>query len=121
MTLPEAIARMEGFYVAGTRAARNNNPGNIEYGVFARRYGAAIEKANGHSIARFAYFPSVDVGFRALNDLLMAHYSGLTVAQAIAKYAPATENDTQNYINQVCHWIGCDALTPVDSLLQKVA
>ena len=34
-TFLEAIAREEGFYVKDTRAQRNRNPGNIEYGKFS--------------------------------------------------------------------------------------
>ena len=110
-TLAQAIATMEGFYASqNTRAKRNNNPGNIEYGSFAKRYGAT------GSDGRFAIFPDAEHGFNALNALLSSPaYRGLTVAQAIAKYAPANENDTQNYIAMVCEWTG---LLPT-SILEK--
>jgi len=108
-TLAEAIATMEGFYASkATRAARNHNPGNLEYGPFAKKYGAT------GSDGRFAIFPDDASGFRALNALLSSPaYSGLTVAEAIAKYAPATENDTKNYIRMICEWTG---LQPKDLL-----
>jgi hypothetical protein len=99
----EAIAREEGFYVAGTRAQRNHNPGNIEWGEFARAHGA-IE-----GDPRFAVFPDDEMGFACMRALMLGAYRGLTVAQAIAKWAPPNENDTQSYITNVCHWTG---LTP---------
>ena len=76
----------------GTRAWRNNNPGNIRYTEFARRAGA-IGQAGG-----FAVFPNEDVGMRAIEQLLRSDsYRNLTVAGAISKYAPPTENNTAGY------------------------
>jgi hypothetical protein len=98
MTLSEAIAREEGYYVFGTRARRNNNPGNLEYGAFTRAYGAT------HGDPRFAIFPTPEIGFTALINLLTKHYGGKTVADAIRSYAPSTENDTESYIRNICAW-----------------
>lgn len=100
MTLMDAIARMEGFLVPGSRAARNHNPGNIVYGPFA------IENGATGSDGRFAIFPDDATGFTALKNLLVRFYSGLTLTQAINKYAPSNENDTGNYISNVSQWTG---------------
>ena len=120
MTLLKAIATEEGFYVDGSRAQRNHNPGNLDYGPFAAAYGATrveeippgIEEA-----PRFAYFPDDDTGFAALRALLECpEYAGLTVEAALRKYAPASENDTQLYVQHVCEWTGCrptDLITDV--------
>ena len=114
LMLSEAIARMEGFYTKGSRAQRNNNPGNIEYGEFARNCGASrIEFTQPGVNPRFAYFPTLDDGFRCLRNLLQEHYSGKTIAQAIAKYAPSTENNTELYIKNICDWTGLDAATVI--------
>ena len=102
-TFLEAIAREEGFYVKDTRAQRNHNPGNIEYGKFSIAHGAL------RGDPRFAVFPTAVDGFACMSALFKSAYQGLTVAQAIAKWAPSNENDTQSYINNVCKWTG---LTP---------
>ena len=111
MTLLEAIAREEGFYVEGTRAQRNHNPGNIEYGKFTTAHGAI------HGDPRFAVFPSDDAGFACMRALFQSAYKGLTVAQAIAKWAPPNENDTTSYINNICGWTGLPADKLIDDCL----
>lgn len=64
----QAIARQEGFYTAGTIPQRANNPGDIEWGDFARRHGATsyITAAGGHQIA---VFPDTGTGWDALYAL----------------------------------------------------
>jgi hypothetical protein len=103
-TFMQAIARQEGFYTAGTLASRRNNPGNIVEGAFARTHGALHTDGS-----RFAAWSCADWGFAAMRELLTMGYMGLTVAEAIAKWAPEVENDTNNYIKDVCLWTG---LTP---------
>jgi hypothetical protein len=115
MNLVDAIARMEGYGVTGSRARRNNNPGNIEYGQFAISHGSTrIETAPFHGAARFAYFPTPEQGFAALKDLLLMHYGSLTVEDAINKYAPSSENNTTNYVHSVCMWVNCSPSDPVN-------
>lgn len=110
MTFLEAIARMEGFLVPGSRPQRNNNPADIEAGRFASAHGAI------GSDGRFAKFATVSDGYAALRALLSTEgYRNLTVAGAINKFAPPVENDTQNYLNQVCDWVGCK---PTDMLAE---
>ena len=48
-----------------------------------------------------------------MTALLLARYLGLTVTQAIEKWAPSVENNTSVYIANVCVWTG---LSP-DSVL----
>jgi hypothetical protein len=115
MNFLEAIAREEGFYVQGTRAQRNHNPGNIEYGKFSIAHGAL------HGDPRFAVFPTDDAGFACMRTLFQASYKGLTVAQAIAKWAPATENDTASYVNNVCTWTGLTQDTVIDGHLESAS
>jgi hypothetical protein len=110
MTLMEAIAREEGFYVARTLPNRRNNPGDIVEGTFAQAHGALPTDGS-----RFAHFPSADVGFNAMRSLLNAHYLGLTVSEALNKWAPPVENQTNSYIANVCKWTG---LTP-DTIVTK--
>lgn len=137
MTILEAIAREEGFYAAGSLAQRQNNPGNIEDGLFARSHGALARetiyspdfatsdtpKMGGSNYvreSRFAVFPTAEVGFAAMKALLSGPlYSNLTVAEAIAKWAPETENDTARYISNVCQWCECQPTDMMSDLLNK--
>lgn len=80
----------------GTRAWRNMNPGNIRYSEFSRRMGA-IGEAGG-----FAVFPDEETGMRAISALLQTDsYINLTVAGAISRYAPPSENNTAAYHRQI--------------------
>lgn len=119
MTLLEAIAHIEGFYVTGSRPNRNNNPGDIEWGPFARSHGAtAIETVPAGEKARFAYFPAPEIGFAALHALLSSSaYAGLTIEETINKYAPPSENNSANYLNYVCDNVGCKPTDCVDEVL----
>ncbi|HKD60529.1 MAG TPA: hypothetical protein VKB47_08715 [Terracidiphilus sp.] len=103
LTYIQSLARMEGFGKAGDIPTRDHNPGDICAGKFTSAHGAI--GADG----RFAQFATDDEGFAALRALLLEHYVGMTVAAAIAKYAPACENCTANYIKVVCQLSG---LTP---------
>ena len=105
------MARQEGFYVQGTRAARNHNPGNLEDGAFARAHGAI------GTDGRFAVFPTDEAGFRAMRALLQCRYRGMTVAQMLAKYAPPVENRTDVYLAHVCQWTGLAPDTLIDAHL----
>lgn len=78
------------FMVSGPRNRRNNNPGNIEYGIFAKKKGAI------GTDGRFAIFPDEQTGFEAMKDLLKSKsYRDLTIEEAIKKWAPAPENDPE--------------------------
>lgn len=112
MKLVEAIARMEGYYVEGTRPQRNNNPGDVEWGKFSQAHGAT------HGDPRFAIFPTAEEGFAALTSLLKSSgYNTLTVEEAINRYAPPVENNTTNYVADICEWVGCSPTTLVNTLV----
>ena len=88
--------------VGGSRSWRNNNPGNIEYGDFARRYGAI------GTDGRFAIFPDEATGQRARAALIFNgdKYRNLTLTQAIERYAPSSENHTTAYQRRVLAAVG---------------
>lgn len=95
----------------GTRAWRNNNPGNIRYSEFTRRVGA-IGQAGG-----FAVFPDEETGMRAIGELLRSDsYNRLTVAGAISRYAPPIENDTAAYHNRIQELTGLSINRQMSSL-----
>ena len=65
-----------------TRGDRNNNPGNMEYGAFARAHGAT------GSDGRFAIFPDWATGAAAQQALVSGSgYAGLTLHEFARKYA----------------------------------
>lgn len=112
------VVRMEDGSVerrTGTRAWRNNNPGNIEYGNFAKSKGAI------GTDGRFAVFSTYQEGRDAKEALLFESpsYRNRTIISAIHRYAPQFENDTNSYARQIAAAAGVDINTPLSSLSQS--
>lgn len=106
--------------VGGTRAWRNNNPGNIRMTEFSRRAGA-IGEAGG-----FAVFPDEQTGMQAIKKLLRGKsYNNLTIANAVSRYAPPSENNTVAYQRSLERLTGLSINRRIselsDSELDKVA
>ena len=98
-------------FSGGSRAWRNNNPGNLEYGKFARDNGAI------GTDGRFAIFPDAATGFNAMAGLLSTNaYQNLTIAGAITRYAPPSENNVENYLKSVERQTGFSRSTPMRQL-----
>lgn len=97
----------------GTPAWRNNNPGNIRAGDWANNHGSLGSGAGG-----FAVFPDRATGRQAMMDNLRSpSYQGLTVGDAIARWAPAADhNDPVAYANNVQQWTGVPSNTPMNTL-----
>ena len=100
MTLRQAMARQEGFYVPGSRSARNKNPGNMEYGIFAKTHGAI------GTDGRYAIFSTAAEGFKAQGALLLKQYKGVTLKDMLNRWAPPVENDTNQYLENVKSFTG---------------
>lgn len=100
------------FRKGGSFAWRNTNPGNItSAGGFARRHGAI------GSDGRFAIFPDFPTGRDALRALITGPtYRVLTIYNAVARYAPDTENDTPRYRRQVADFTGLDINRRISTL-----
>jgi len=113
-----AIQKREGFfkpgenakYPRGTPAWRNNNPGNIKNGPFARNCGGIGQDELG-----FAVFPTYEKGFAALKLLVTNAATGKsdiykptdTILQFFKKYAPAEDdNDPLSYATEVALKLG---------------
>ncbi len=80
---------------------RNNNPGNLEYGPFARENGAI------GTDGRFAVFPSMEDGYAAQSTRLQTGgYKDLSLNDAIYKWAPPSENDSAGYVAYVSKYTG---------------
>ena len=104
--------------VGGSRSWRNNTPGNMEYGAFAKAHGAI------GTDGRFAIFPTEEAGRRAKEALIFESnggkrlpnnpldygagigYRDKTLTQMIAAYAPASENNTRAYQQRVLAAVG---------------
>lgn len=90
-----AIEVYEGYF-EHSRSFRNNNPGNIRVTSWTKgRPGYIGSDADG-----FAIFESKESGVQALSDLLFSNrtiYRHLTLKEAISRYAPKNENDTDAY------------------------
>ncbi len=99
-------------YEGGALPWRNNNPGALKYGDFAKTYGA-IGKGNNN----FAIFPTREVGVYALKALLQSDsYKNLSVSAAIETFAPPKENDTEKYKRRLAGLTGVNTSRKVSSL-----
>ena len=93
------------------RGLRNNNPGNIEDGAFAR----GLPGYQG-SDGRFAVFDSMESGQAAKGALLQSYgRRGFnTVEKVVGRWAPPSENDTGSYVQFVSQRLGVDPRQPLD-------
>ncbi|BET96540.1 hypothetical protein [Xenorhabdus taiwanensis] len=97
----------------GSRSYRNNNPGNVTWGKYARSMGAIghDEEVAGHTMA---IFPDVETGRNAKRKLIFDDnlYKNLYLNKAIEKYAPEFDkngkriNNTPQYIRNVLAAVG---------------
>lgn len=101
--------------IGGSPAWRNNNPGNIEYGDWAKSHGAI------GTDGRFAIFPDSKSGQAALDSLLRNNtYQNSSVAEAIGRYAPKSENNTAGYLAKLLKGMGItDPNTKLKDLTQS--
>ncbi len=85
----------------GTLAWRNNNPGNLISGPFAKRRGAIGENKG------FAVFPDTETGRKAQHSLLKnSDYQSKTIEGTMKKYADPKHNPTEKYIQYVTKQTG---------------
>lgn len=92
----------EFLHSGGTRAWRNNNPGNL---IASEKSGLKIGKGG-----RFAAFATHDDGLAALKYSLTRYYADLKLDDVFKKYAPATDNnDPEHYIKLVKKYTGLDS------------
>jgi len=92
----------------GTLADKNNNPGNLRFVGQA----GSIQGEGG-----FAKFATPEAGYQALiNQVRLDQSRGMTLAQFVSKYAPPTENNTSQYVEQMSQWLGVSADAPLASL-----
>ena len=119
---------MEGVLLPGSLPNRNNNPGDIEYGRFARAHGATMADN-----PRYSRFKSLLDGYRAMQALLQQPaYKGLDIYHAIYEWLGYTKaqadaavntpdepgNYPKVYIANVCEWTGLAPTTIIDDHLE---
>jgi hypothetical protein len=117
-----AIAQFEGFNTAGSRPARNNNPGDLKQ---AGQPGAVGTDPQG-----FAIFPDPGTGWTALYNQLNAYvneFPGYSILQIMAHYlgqSVATSDAQGNaytYANFVASALGVDVSATLGALAAGVA
>lgn len=108
---------------ATTRGLRNNNPGNIR--KTSNAWSGKIPHSQ-NTDGAFEQFHDVRWGIRAIMIDLRSkiNQGNNTIAKIITKYAPASENNTVNYINSVVNWTGISAvqeLAVTETVLKTLA
>ena len=86
-----------------SRGVRNNNPGNIRRGS-AKWFGLYHLQTD----SEFCQFEKMEYGVRALLVLLRTYYIKYncnTIKKVISRFAPSSENNTNNYIKYVCDFM----------------
>lgn len=112
--LAAAIARQEGWWLEESIPQIRNNPGDL---TFAGQIGASKSPAGAQSPS-VATFSSRALGLTALfRQLWLQVAEGQTVRQVINQWAPASENNTTVYLQNVLNWTGLPADTPILELL----
>jgi hypothetical protein len=91
--------------MALSRGIRNNNPGNLIITPIAWQGKIPIPQ---NTDKKFEQFSSMELGIRAMfKDLINDINKGKnTVRKLINEYAPPSENNTAQYIKDVCQSIG---------------
>jgi len=99
--LAEAIAHEEGFFIPGSLPNRDNNPGDLRHSPHSF-----------HSVDAPDAIGQIDTSTDGWADLerQLALYvkddSTITLAQAIYKWAPPTENNSSAYLTYVVNYLG---------------
>ena len=97
-----------------TRGIRNNNPLNIRRVAGQRWKGEILPSIQGgDGGGSFVRFESIEYGIRAAFVLLRTYaikYKANCIQDIISRWAPASENNTEKYIKNVCLWTGLGGL-----------
>lgn len=117
----DGIALAEGFYVAGSRAARNHNPGNMTLDLIGKKVGMD---------GMFVVYANDADGWANLRkqvEKILTNASGIydsqmTLRQIGQKYASTSPPDDQlNWAINVASRLDIDIDTPVNTLLTEAA
>ena len=84
-----------------SRGLRNLNPGNIRHSKVRYR-----DEVTPSRDAEFREFRTIEAGYRAMFVLLHTYrlkHGCTTLREMISRYAPPSENNTENYIRRVAY------------------
>jgi hypothetical protein len=101
----------------GTLAWRNNNPGNLKWGEFAKDNGAIGPGGGGHAV-----FPDYKTGRLAQKKLLFTNirgYNTKSIQEAIAIYAPSS--DKANKPKQYARYIASQLQVSLNTKLNELS
>lgn len=93
--------------MATSRGLRNYNPGNIR--ISSVKYRGEVVPSKDRA---FKQFSTMAYGYRAIFVILRTYYQKYhltTIRKMIHRWAPPSENDTQNYVDHVARWSGIPA------------
>lgn len=127
-SLVAAIIRMEGSDLPNSvngyiqRHFKLFNPGHIIWTPWTQAHGATkvTLTMNGGKLRDWGGWPTQAAGEQAILDLLLAYthlYPGITLQQAVFKYAPPSENNSVIYARNLSAWIGVPGNTPLEQVL----
>jgi hypothetical protein len=112
--LADAIQVFEGFY-PGSRAYRNNNPGNLEYHNQPGTTGADLQNRQPPGYAIFATYEAGRTALEALIRLRIAQHSAWTLLDFFYSYAPPSDNnDPDGYASTVARLVGVSPDTKLE-------
>lgn len=93
------------------RAVRNNNPGNIRVGTPWQGLMSRAQMTPDQAAEKdFCVFLTPVWGFRAMSEIFHTYFTkhGIrTIRQAITRWAPPNENNTDAYVKAVCDYTAC--------------
>jgi hypothetical protein len=106
----QAIANAEGFYVSGSRPARNHNPGDLKLDLTG--------KGVGYDHDGFVIYSSDTDGFEALAKQVSNFFTGsanynpsMSIQQTGAIYSPDKGQNAGVWANLVASYLGVDINT----------
>ncbi|SHK49754.1 SafA/ExsA family spore coat assembly protein [Thermocrinis minervae] len=99
-------------------AIKTNNPGNlVEDTLEGKKYGIGVYD-RGDGVHKFAIFPDLETGERALREYLLRKYRDQTIEDLMYKYAPPEYNNTEAYI-QTIEKVGINRNSKLSDLNQE--
>lgn len=94
-----------------SRGIRNNNPGNIRLSANTTWLGQSAQQND----SAFVQFDDPKYGIRAIARIMASYerHGVKTIHDAINRWAPPNENDSDAYVSAVCFSCGIDPHIPV--------
>jgi len=110
--IASAIATQEGFYSLNSVASRNHNPGNLRDAPWLGN--TRPKDKNG-----FVTFASESEGVAGMyHQIALDIARGDTLRQLISKWAPPSENDTGNYLEETIRRTSLQPDVPLKNYLE---